>query len=57
MSADRKDFDKMCQLIFKCEVDTLVIENKDRLCRFGFDMLEKFFKYFGCKIIVLNDSI
>jgi len=57
MSSDRKNFDKVCQMIFKGEVDTLVIENKDRLTRFGFDMLEKFFKYFGCNIIVLNDTI
>ena len=44
-------------MIFKDEVDTLVIENKDRLTRFGFDMLEKFFKYFGTKVLVLNDSV
>lgn len=44
-------------MIFKGEVDTLVIENKDRLTRFGFDMLEKFFKYFGTKVLVLNDSV
>ena len=57
MSSDRNNFDKICQMIFKGEVDILVIENKDRLTRFGFDMLEKFFKYFGTKILVLNDSV
>lgn len=54
---ERTNFDKICQMIFKDEVDTLVIENKDRLTRFGFDMLEKFFKYFGTKVLVLNDSV
>lgn len=54
---ERTNFDKICQMIFKGEVDTLVIENKDRLTRFGFDMLEKFFKYFGTKVLVLNDSV
>lgn len=57
MSSDRKNFDKVCQMIFHGDVELLVIENKDRLTRFGFDMLEKFFKYFGCNILVLNDSI
>ena len=54
---DRDGFNKVCQLIFKGEVDTLIIENKDRLVRFGFDMLEKFFKYFETNILVLNDKI
>ena len=44
-------------MIFQGEVETLIVENKDRLVRFGFDMFEKFFKYFGCQIIVLNDAI
>ena len=57
MSADRKNFDKVCQMIFYSDVEILVVENKDRLVCFGFDMLEKFFSYFGCKILVLNDSI
>lgn len=57
MSSDRKNFDKVCQMIFHGDVELLVIENKDRLVRFGFDMLEKFFKYFGTNILVLNDSI
>lgn len=57
MSSDRKNFDKLCQMIFQGEVQTLIVENKDRLVRFGFEMLEKFFKYFGCQLIVLNDSI
>jgi len=57
MSSDRKNFDKLCQMIFQGEIQTLIVENKDRLVRFGFEMLERFFKYFGCQIIVLNDSI
>jgi len=32
-----------------------VLENKDRLVMFGYDILEQVFKYFGCKILVLND--
>lgn len=57
MSSERSGFDKVCQMIFHGDVELLVIENKDRLTRFGFDMLEKFFSYFGCKILILNDSL
>lgn len=57
MSFDRKNFDRISQMIFQGDVEVLVIENKDRLVRFGFEMLQKFFSYFGCKIIVLNDAI
>lgn len=57
MSSDRKNFNKVCRMIFKGEVDTLIIENKDRLTRFGFEMLEQFFKYFGTNILVLNDTL
>ena len=57
MSSDRKEFQEVCQRIIKGEISLLVIENRDRLTRFGFDLIESFFKYFGTKILVLNDEI
>lgn len=57
MSADRKEFQEMMQMIIRGDVEMLVIENKDRLVRFGYEILEKMFKYFGCKILVLNDIL
>lgn len=57
MSAERQGFDKLCQMVFKGDVELVVIENKDRLSRFGFDMIEKFFKYFNTNILVLNDIV
>ena len=47
----------MMQMIIRGDVEMLVIENKDRLVRFGYEILEKMFKYFGCKILVLNDIL
>ncbi|CBJ93954.1 putative IS200/IS605 family transposase TnpA [Campylobacter phage CP220] len=35
----------------------IVIENKDRLCRFGFEMLQSIFRYFGTRIIVISEDI
>lgn len=57
MSFDRKGFDKLCQEVIRDNVEMIVIENKDRLMRFGYEMFEKFFRYFGTKILVLNDEI
>ena len=57
MSSDRKGFNYVCQEIIKVNVELLVIENKDRLLRFGYEIFEDSFKYFGTKILVLNDTL
>ena len=57
MSNDRKDFQEILRLIIQGEVELLIIENKDRLVRFGYEILEQIFKYFGTKILVLNDIL
>ena len=57
MSGDRDEFNEMIRRIVKGEIGTVVVENKDRLCRFGFEILERIFSYFGCTILVLNDNI
>lgn len=55
MNFDRKEFNEMISEIVKGNIGSIVIENKDRLSRFGFDLFETFCKYFGTKIIVAND--
>jgi len=57
MSSERPGFQKILQMIIQNEVELLVIENKDRLIRFGYEILEQLFKYFGTKILVLNDVL
>lgn len=57
LSFDRKNFQKLIEEIIRGKIELLVIENKDRLVRFGYEVLEGIFKYFGCKILVLNDTI
>jgi len=37
------------------EIDKVVIENKDRLARFGFDLLKELFKMHGTEIIVMSE--
>lgn len=57
MSSERKGFQYICSEVIKGNVEMIIIENKDRLMRFGFEIFESFFRYFGTSILVLNDSI
>ena len=57
MSFDRKGFQKLCEMVIRNEVELIVVENKDRLMRFGFESFEGMFRYFGCKILVLSDEV
>jgi predicted site-specific integrase-resolvase len=57
MSFERKEFTEMLNLIIQGKVECLIIENKDRLVRFGFELLEYLFKCYGTTIIVVNDEI
>ena len=57
MSEDRSGFQELIRMVIQNEVELVVIENKDRLIRFGYSTIESIFKYFGTNILVLNDSI
>jgi putative resolvase len=57
MSSDRQGFNDMLALIYQGKVELIVIENKDRLVRFGYDIFEHIFKMFGTRIMVLNEAI
>jgi len=52
---DRKSFNELTKKIVSGCVETVVVENKDRLCRFGFDLFESFCKYFGTNIIIASE--
>ena len=55
MNFERKSFQQLIELVIKGEVELIVIENRDRLVRFGFELIELIFRYFGTKILVIND--
>lgn len=55
MNFERKEFNNLVQLIISGQVNLLVIENKDRLVRFGFDLLEIICRYYKTRILVIND--
>ena len=42
--SERKSFMKLIQMVTNYEIDKVIIENKDRLVRFGFELIETLFK-------------
>jgi len=53
---ERKGFKKLLQMVADEQVDTIIIENKDRLARFGFELLEEMCKLHGTNILVMSDA-
>lgn len=54
---DRKSFNKLIEYVIKGNIDKIIIENKDRLCRFGFDLFMNFCKYYGTEILITSETI
>jgi putative resolvase len=52
-----KYFKEMLKLIIDRKINTIVIENKDRLCRFGFELLVELFKFYDTNIVVIAEEI
>ena len=52
----RKSFNKLIDMVCQNKVKTVIVENKDRLVRFGFDLLKNMFKQHGTDIIVMSDE-
>ena len=42
-------------MVVNGEVKQVIVENKDRLVRFGFDLLKEVFRCHGTDIIVISD--
>lgn len=56
LNYNRKNYIKLFELVISKKVDTIYIEYKDRLLRIGFDDFERMCKYFGTKIVILDNS-
>jgi predicted site-specific integrase-resolvase len=52
----RKGFEKLLDSCFKGDIEEIVVTNKDRLCRFGIELLEQIFKKTGVKLVVHSNS-
>ena len=54
MNMNRPKFMKIVNGIIDGSVGTLIIAHKDRLARFGFDLVQNLADSYGCEIIVTN---
>ena len=53
----RKGLLALLERILSGDVGMVVVANKDRLCRFGFDLIAWIAKRSNCEILVLNNSV
>lgn len=56
MNFKRKLFLKLMKAIRMGEVSHVLVAHKDRLARFGYDFIEEFASWYGCKITVVNQE-
>jgi len=54
LKEDRRNFKRLLKMVMNKEVSKVVIAYSDRLTRFGFKILEEFFKSYGTEIVVIN---
>ncbi|RLG59100.1 IS607 family transposase [Candidatus Geothermarchaeota archaeon] len=51
---DRRNFQKLLRMVMNKEVSKVVVAYPDRLTRFGFRILQEFFRSYGTEIVVVN---
>jgi putative resolvase len=56
VNENRRGLEKLLNMIQRGEVERVVIEYPDRLARFGFNYLKKFFFAFGVELIIINGN-
>ncbi len=56
LNYNRKKWNKLFDDVMGNRIKTIVITNKDRFIRFGYDWFEKFCEKFNTKIIIVNNE-
>jgi len=56
LKEDRNGLQKLFNIVEKHQADVVVVEFKDRLSRFGFDYLKRYFESHGARIEVVEES-
>ena len=54
LNDNRNGFKRLTDLIINQQVNKLIVEHKDRLTRFKFNLIKKMFESYGCEVIVIN---
>lgn len=56
LNFNKKDLKTLLAMILNQEIDTLVLTHKDRLLRFGSELIFKLCKHFGIRVVILNQQ-
>ena len=56
LNYNRKKWNKLLDEVMENKIKTIVISNKDRFVRFGYDWFEKFCEKFNTKIMIVNNE-
>ena len=56
LNYNRKKWNRLLDEVMVNKIKTIVISNKDRFIRFGYDWFEKFCEKFNTKIIIVNNE-
>ena len=56
LNYNRKKWNKLLDECMLSEVGTIIIANKDRFIRFGYDWFESFLSKFNVKLVVVNNE-
>lgn len=56
LNQKRRGLLNLFKMIDNNEIDTIIVNYKDRLTRFGFDYLVSYFKSHGVSVIVINET-
>ena len=56
LNYNRKKWNKLLDDVMENRIKTIIITNKDRFIRFGYDWFEKFCEKFNTKIIIVNNE-
>ena len=52
----RKKWNELLDEVMENKIDMIIVSNKDRFIRFGFEWFESFADRHGCKIIIMNQE-
>lgn len=55
-SYKRKNFEALLERVHAGNVEEIVVSYRDRLCRYGFELVESLCKFHGTKIVVHNKT-
>ena len=53
----RKKWNELLDEVMENKIDTIIVSNKDRFIRFGFEWFERFLGKFDTKILVVNNEL